>query len=354
MAVDRKREYGQYFTTDSTWLKPHISSHLQYLSEKYTICFDPFAGDGHLLKIAKKFDFKLIGCDIDSDICINNKWNQNDSLRNLDAHKDTFILTNPPYLAKNSAKRLGSEMVSYFSRDVLENQSDSEYKILDDLFKIAITKGIDSYEDSIWIVPESGIQDLEKLPQWKNNLHSVTILEKNPFGDTEHPVCVMIFSRSNPKHEVWKNDVKLGYWTELYEMHQNFTQNVAKHLPMKFNDKFGNLGFRAVDGTREDGSMKIKFCLADDLGYPRESIKISSRHLTYISVDLTDEELSNVISIANELIDDYRAMTHDVFLTAFMGNNKQGARRRRLDYKLARVIFNKAYQELKHRKTIES
>ena len=65
-------------------------------------------------------------------------------------------------------------MIKYFSRDLLNKQSDSEYKILDDLFKIAITKGIDTYKDSIWIVPESGIQDLENLPQWKNNLHSVT------------------------------------------------------------------------------------------------------------------------------------------------------------------------------------
>ena len=31
-----------------------------------------------------------------------------------------------------------------------------------------------------------------------------------------------------------------------------------------------------------------------------------------------------VISIANLLIDDYTGMTHDVFLTAFMGNNKRG------------------------------
>ena len=69
-------------------------------------------------------------------------------------------------------------MISYFSRDLLNKQSDSEYKILDDLFKIAITKGIENYEDSIWIVPESGIQDLENLPQWKNNLHSVFILER--------------------------------------------------------------------------------------------------------------------------------------------------------------------------------
>jgi hypothetical protein len=34
-----------------------------------------------------------------------------------------------------------------------------------------------------------------------------------------------------------------------------------------------------------------------------------------------------------------------VFLTAFMGNTKTGERRRRLDYKLARKIFNKAYQK---------
>ena len=46
--------------------------------------------------------------------------------------------------------------------------------------------------------------------------------------------------------------------------------------------------------------------------------------------------------------------THDVFLTAFMGNNKRGARRRRLDYKLARVMFNKAYQEMEKQKTIQS
>lgn len=345
MAVDRKREFGQYFTTESSWLKPHIESHLQSLSKRYATCFDPFAGDGHLLDVAKKFNFSIIGCDIDNSICANNKWDQNDSLLNLDVHKGTFILTNPPYLAKNSAKRLGSEMVSYFSRDVLNKQADSEYKVLNDLFKIAITKGIEKYDDSIWIVPESGIQDLEKLPLWKKNLHSVTILENNPFDDTEHPVCIMIFSRSNPKQEVWKNDVQLGHWTDLYQLHQDFAQNVSKHLSMNFNEKHGNLGFRAVDGTREDGTMKIKFCLADELGYPRKSIKISSRHLTYISVDLGDEELSNVISLANQLIDDYRAMTHDVFLTAFMGNNKQGARRRRLDYKLARVIFNKAYQE---------
>ena len=50
----------------------------------------------------------------------------------------------------------------------------------------------------------------------------------------------------------------------------------------------------------------------------------------------------STIEYANSIINKYRESTHDVFLTAFMGNTKVGERRRRLDYRLARVIFNRA------------
>jgi hypothetical protein len=112
---------------------------------------------------------------------------------------------------------------------------------------------------------------------------------------------------------------------------------------MKFNDPKGTLGFRAVDGTTEDDKMRIRFCHGDELGYSRENIKVSSRHLTYISIQLEGESLNRTIEEANHIIDDYRKRTNDVFLTAFMGNTKTGERRRRLDYRLARSIFNRAF-----------
>jgi hypothetical protein len=115
---------------------------------------------------------------------------------------------------------------------------------------------------------------------------------------------------------------------------------------MKFNAPEGTLGYRAVDGTREDGSMRIKFCRGEELGYDRSNIKVSSRHLTYIEIELEGNLLDDVIADANRIIDNYREATHDVFLTAFMGNTKTGERRRRLDYKLARKIFNEAYQAI--------
>lgn len=345
MSKKTKRDLGQFFTRDSVWMRPHIKRHIEALSVRYDICVDPFAGDGHLLQLVNEVGFQTIGHDIDVDICKSRGWGKpNDSIRRVIQHDEAFVLTNPPYLAKNSAKRMKSPMVEYFSGGFIPTLDDSLLNVLDDLFKLAIEQTIAKYEDSIWIVPESGIQDLDDLPHWKDRLHSVTILEDNPFDDTEHPVCVMIFSTSNPLNQVWKNDTLLGTYDELRRAHNQTAKGPSKLTHMKFNAPEGTLGYRAVDGTREDGSMRIKFCRGEELGYDRSNIKISSRHLTYIEIELEGELLDKVITEANRRIDAYRESTHDVFLTAFMGNTKTGKRRRRLDYKLARKIFNTGYE----------
>ena len=345
MSEMSKRDLGQFFTRDSVWLRPHIRAHIEALSERYTVCVDPFAGDGHLLELASDMGYHVLGHDIDQGICDTKEWGKpNDSIRRVLVHERAFVLTNPPYLAKNSAKRIKSPMVEYFSPGFIPTLDDSRLNVLDDLFKLAIEQTITKYDDSIWIVPESGIQDLDDLPHWKDQLHSVTILEDNPFDDTEHPVCVMIFSTSNPLKEVWKNDTLLGTYDEIRRVHNQTAKGPSNLTHMKFNAPDGTLGYRAVDGTREDGSMRIKFCRGEELGYDRSNIKVSSRHLTYIEIDLEGDLLDSVIAEANQRIDDYREATHDVFLTAFMGNTKTGERRRRLDYKLARKIFNSAYE----------
>ena len=192
-------------------MRPHIKRHLSTLRQRYSVCVDPFAGDGHLLRAASQFGFAPVGHDVDPSMCGSNGWGAaNDSIRNVPVHDRAFVLTNPPYLAKNSAKRLGSTTVDYFQQEPTNLVDPSRAGVLDDLFKIAIERTIAHYDDSVWIVPESVIQDLNRLPHWRQRLHSVTILEENPFIDTEHPVCVLIFTTSNPEGLVWKNDACLG------------------------------------------------------------------------------------------------------------------------------------------------
>ncbi|MGB1419834.1 MAG: hypothetical protein ACPG7K_03565 [Poseidonia sp.] len=350
MSSPSKRDLGQYFTEDPVWLRPHLKAHLDALKSTYASCLDPFAGDGHLLALAEEAGFQVHGYDIDATHCQRRDWGKpHDSIRRVPQHENTFVLTNPPYMAKNSAKRMKSSMVDYFRPGSVPGIGEKQLNVLDDLFKLAIERTIAVYGDSIWIVPESGIQDLERLPHWKNNLHSLTILESNPFKDTEHPVCVMVFSSSNPAQEVWKNDTLLGTYDQLREVHLEALNAPRAAISMQFNAPQGNLGYRAVDGTKGDDSMRVKFCRADELGYDRKGIKVSSRHMTYIDVPLSGQDLDRTIEEANAIIEAYRAATHDVFLTAFMGNTKRGQRRRRLDYKLARRMFNAAFLTRKDR-----
>jgi hypothetical protein len=348
MSLPNKRDLGQYFTQDAVWLRPHIKAHLQALRSTYTRCIDPFAGDGHLLTLAKEMGFQIHGHDLDPGRCSANGWGEpTDSIRQVRRYEGSFVLTNPPYLAKNSAKRINSPMGDYFVPGYVPSLSAERLNVLDDLFKLAVDRTIEVYDDSVWIVPESGIQDLDRLSHWKAMLHSITILEENPFLDTEHPVCVMVFSRSNPLQQVWKNDTLLGTYDALRRPHLQALSAPSKAVQMTFNDSNGTLGYRAVDGTKEDDSMRIKFCRGDELGYDRKRIKVSSRHLTYISTTVPETMLNRVIEEANRRIEAYRAATHDVFLTAFMGNTKNGHRRRRLDYHLSRRIFNASFLSVK-------
>ncbi|MBI3671362.1 hypothetical protein HY249_01045, partial [Candidatus Azambacteria bacterium] len=62
--ITKKRSLGQFFTKNDFWLKDHILEFIK--STKATVAFDPFAGDGDLLKMAKRIGFKNIkGFDLD-------------------------------------------------------------------------------------------------------------------------------------------------------------------------------------------------------------------------------------------------------------------------------------------------
>ena len=55
--------------------------------------------------------------------------------------------------------------------------------------------------------------------------------------------------------------------------------------------------------------------------------------------------MDDIIVNANKILNDYRKATSDVLLTPFKGNNKIGKRRRRLDFKKAKEIVEKAIEE---------
>ena len=76
MDAKNKKKLGQYFTKKDLWLKPQI---IEFIKNSHcSIAYDPFAGNGDLLKISNEYNIKEIrGLDIDKSL----NWELNDSLK---------------------------------------------------------------------------------------------------------------------------------------------------------------------------------------------------------------------------------------------------------------------------------
>ena len=316
-----KVKNGSFYTVGRSWLAPQVKEFI--LSLPCSTALDPFAGNGDLLKAVRDIGVKHIkGYDITG-----SKWEINDSLKNIPSHNDGFIITNPPFLAKHSAKRKG-----------VLSKVDHYYRVSgrDDLYQVALDKCLAACKWIVAIVPETFINS--NYP--KEHVCSITILEDNPFSDTDCPVCVVCFDneRINKKEIlVYRNEellVNIGDY-ERMRLIPSFEVNI------KFNDPDGPIALRAVDLIRSEDC--IQFLPRNQIKYSAKNVKESSRLMTFITIPSLDDKLiPGVIANANKILDDFRRRTKDITLSPFKGNRKDGIRRRRLDYYTARAILESA------------
>jgi len=345
---------GSFFTTDAAWLNTPVRAFLSRAlacndpahsanSKTKPIVLDPFAGDGHLLDlVSAEFGASVAGFDISGD-----KWPKNDSLISIPVPKSAsgakpIIVTNPPYLANHSAKRKGvnSLVASYFAANGKGVRQDN-------LYKIALDRCLEVADFVVAIIPETFL-----LSNYdKSRLELAVVIESALFGDTDAPAVVACFGPAQVA--VGSASVKPATSAQIFIGERNLGElgdilNLRKRGPeprqrIVFNDPAGRIGFRAVDGS--SGQDPIAFVWGDDFqsAYPRESIKVSSRLMTYLDMpNQTDDEVRCTIVHANQLLAEIREKSQDLVLAPFKGNDKNGKRRRRLDYELARTILNHA------------
>lgn len=291
---------------------------------------EPFAGSNNIILMVKDLGFEnpWVAFDIEpptetmvDDVPVI----QRDTI--LDYPKGYKVaITNPPYLAKNSATQ----------RKMLYNGHP-----YDDLYQKALHIMLENNEYVAAIIPETFIK--QKL--FHNRLLSIISLTCRMFDDTEHPVCLALFVPEKEKNSnnfsVWQNNSYIGEYKKLEE----HVLSPTEKFPWVFNDPNGLIGLKAADGNKR---ADIAFILGEEI--MSTSIKVSSRHNTRISlkgVDLTKDEIDNLIQLANIILKERRNTTKDVFMTAHRGLREDGKYRRRLDFSQARDILNLAYSKIK-------
>ena len=326
---NKKQNLGQFNTKNDVWLRPHIAQYIRDVGARTVV--DPFAGAGDLLYAVNDMPWReVIGYDIDPSL----GWPINDGLLDIPYHEDAIVITNPPYLAKNSANRNDFEGYKYFEGNNYE-----------DLYQIAIYRVLAKYEHAVFIIPETFFNS----DFFHEFIDLYTVIEKNPFIDTDCPICVVCFHKDNDftrystplNYKIYKNDAFLLDKWQLDDILRSFNSSVCAHLD--FNNQNGALGLRAVDGVNLKDN--IRFSHPKELDYDINNIKVSSRAITIIDIDgveITDD----FIEQANYFLELLRFKTHDVILSPFKNNNKLGQRRRRLDYYWARKIIEKTMEAL--------
>lgn len=98
--------HGVHYTEADCWLLAPVLEFLHRVCEKndISVALDPFAGEGHMLQAISRWNpsLRIQGMDLKG-----GQWPVNDSLMHIPAPPGAVICTNPPYLAKYSAKRKG-------------------------------------------------------------------------------------------------------------------------------------------------------------------------------------------------------------------------------------------------------
>jgi hypothetical protein len=94
MNANRKRNLGQFYTTNYKYILSNMK-----IPEGTTRIIEPFAGECDLLKfLTNSYTIECYDIDVKNPAVIHR-----DTLNNPPTYEDKFVLTNPPYLARNKS-----------------------------------------------------------------------------------------------------------------------------------------------------------------------------------------------------------------------------------------------------------
>ena len=330
--MDEKRASGRYYTRGNPFQLEPFQTWTNVSNLEQQTVLEPFAGAKDIPRLIGAAhlqcrDWAFFDIEPGAKGIV-----QRDTLADFPKGFNVCI-TNPPWLARNSATRRGLPF--------------PEATRYDDLYKYALEQCLTHCGWVAAIIPEAFIRSglfLERLCDFISLVPQKQDETNYPpdkggrggsvmFEDTEHPVGLALFAPDATSDvRIWRNNQFLGTMRELREHLPQSSSNRS----IVFNEPNGNLGLIAIDNTV---SASIRFCPAEELkDYP---IRVHCRSITKIGVPWRVD-----IDMLNARLTTIREKTHDVFLTAFKGIRRDGHYRRRLDWALARAMIDTQHLQL--------
>lgn len=386
-----KKKHGVFYTTGSDiilnldpfkkwWAENGLNNLFQntnFCEDNKNKLLEPFAGNLDIIKSLIKLGFMQNDLTHFQSFDINPQNNvviedKNGKILKVKTIKQDVLkkfpkgflvsITNPPYFAKNSATKQKINI-------------DFKYDVVSDLYETCLIDLLKHCNYVGAIIPETFINSDLSI---KKHLDCFISLIGNKeqdevyFSDTEHPVCLALFSKKTKNiqvnkmydnqnsclnFDVYQNNLFLGKYSELIQKEKQFLINntcrnstyflinrlvVDKEITkIVFNDPNGLINIQCLDNTKNSSI----FMTMTNIVEPKD-VKQSSRSKTRISLYnkkgelILDKDFLNQFCLAfNEKFNLYRQETHDLFLTSFRGLREDGYYRKRLDFKKIKMLL---------------
>ena len=338
-----KKMKGQFYTVNSSY----ILDGLPMPPSTARCIIEPFAGKGDLLDWLEKngntLPVELYDIDPKKEGII-----PRDTLMNPPNYKDSWILTNPPYLARNKCDK--KEIFDIYNTNDL-------YKC----FITSLTKQEEACIGGIFIIPAGFFfspRDLDVrcrdhfLSKYK--LLKVKYFEETVFPDTTTTVVAFAFEKStvllDEQSVEWislpsgdkrvfklskENDWIIG--GDIYKLSIPKGIKIRRHVEgqkLKEGEQRTFMTLSALDTGTKDGRIRLEY--KENYIYPAKECSRTYATLCIQGKNITLEEQKKICIDFNALVEKKRADTWSLFLPQFRESKEYA--RKRIPFELAYTI----------------
>lgn len=324
---ERKQIFGQFYTTNYEYILQGMK-----IPNNITTIIEPFTGNGDLLNFIDKSRYILECYDIDpkKDYII-----KRDTILNPPIYTNKFMLTNPPYLARNKS----TNKLLFDKYDV----NDLYKCVIKEISTNIVLGGIIIIPLNFWSSIRANDIELRKIFLEKYNVLRLNIFEEQVFEDTTYTVCSFQFElriNNNPNIiEIYiypsnsnlnvilneTNNYMIG--GEIYKLPTKKQYNISRLTKKNKTQSNTNIYVKCIDDN-ENSKIGLSY-VSDDNIYVDETPNQTARtYCTLIiepSIDLNKQK--QLINKTNNYLESQRLKYHSLFLSNYR-ESKDIARKR--------------------------
>ena len=325
----KKKSLGQFYTTHQEYILQGMK-----IPDNIKNIIEPFTGNGDLLTFIEKdkIKYKIECYDIDpkKDFII-----KQDTIKNPPSYKDKYLITNPPYLARNKSK---------------DKKLFDKYDV-NDLYKCVIKEILTNIcLGGIFIIPLNFWSSIRiaDIALRKSFLEKYTVLllnifEEKVFDDTNYTICSFQFelkkNKDNEKLNILIYPSKTKISTELNDGNNFMIGGDIYNLKIKNEYKITrltsknkeksntNIVVKCIDDN-ENNKIGLSFVSDDDIYIDETPNQTARTYATLViepSINKTKQK--KLVEKFNKYLETHRKKYNSLFLTNYR-ESKDIARKR--------------------------